>query len=352
MFRKSPYTCRTLIRALERRYTTYLVSRNITAQRYSQLPRQLPCHTHLLRRHASLFPGARRKPGDRNQASADSIDEDLKSVGLDEDDYIAGDPLDVSYNRQDPDYPTEEEIKNATIPSNLDVYFVRVTCRSCDTRSGHFISQAAYNEGTIIIFCPGCDTGHIFVDNLQAFPDDVENATLQDVMRISGDVIAKGNRGFHRDSVIEFRPPGPMGLEEIGEYMEEMQANAEIESTNYEDFLDDLDERDRETAMTLIEEMRQRAGKVEEDDDGWMHERSDASDVGSSRPYAPYVNDENIDGVFSEGYNTSGSDGIPFGGIDRPLTPEESERINNMTEDDLKQALQELFAKYREKKNL
>ncbi|KAK9367271.1 DNL zinc finger-domain-containing protein [Lipomyces kononenkoae] len=349
MFRKCHYTRRTLIRALGPRYTSCHVSRKILAHRYGQLPQYTP----LLRRHASLFPGARRKPTDRSQSSADAIDEDLRSLGLDENDYVAGDPLEVINNRQDPDYPTEEEIKNATIPTNLDVYFVRVTCRTCDTRSGHFISQAAYNEGTIILFCPGCKTGHIFIDNLQAFSDDVENATLQDVMRISGDIIAKGNRGFHRDNVIEFRPPGPMGLEEIDEYMEQMQANAEIESTNYEDFLEDLDEQDRQTAMTLIEEMRERAGKVEEDDEGWMHDVStDASDAGSGKSYEPYVHDVHSDSAFPEGFKMGGSDDIPFGGIDRPLTPEESERINNMTEDELKQALQELFAKYRDKKSL
>ncbi|KAK9429785.1 DNL zinc finger-domain-containing protein [Lipomyces doorenjongii] len=348
MLRRCQYTCRTLLRAIESRHTSYHVSYNINARQCVQFPQYTP----LLVRHASMFPGARRKPGDRSQSSPDSIDEELKSLGMDEDDYVAGDPLDVIDNRQDPDYPTEEEIKNATIPSNLDVYFVRVTCRTCDTRSGHFISQAAYNEGTAILFCPGCNTGHIFVDNLQAFSDDVENATLQDVMRMSGDLIAKGNRGFHRDSVIEFRPPGPMGLEEIDEYMEQMQANAEIESTNYEDFLEDLDERDRKTATALIEEMRQRAGSVEEDEEGWLHETStDAPDT-SNTEYETYVHDEDVDGAFSQFFKNSGPDDVPFGGIDRPVTPEESERINSMTEEELKLALQELFAKYRDKKGL
>ncbi|KAJ8096643.1 DNL zinc finger-domain-containing protein [Lipomyces tetrasporus] len=349
MLRRCQYTSRTLLRSLEVRNVFHHVSHRINTRLWVQHPQYAP----LLHRQASIFPGARRRPGDHSQSSSDnSIDEDFKSLGLDEEDYVAGDPLDVIDNRQDPDYPTEEEIKNATIPTNLDVYFVRVTCRTCETRSGHFISQAAYNEGTIIIFCPGCDTGHIFVDNLQAFSDDVENATLQDVMRISGDLIAKGNRGFHRDSVMEFRPPGPMGLEELDEHMEQMQANAEIESTNYEEFLESLDERDRQTAMTLIEEMRLRAGKVEEDDEGWLHDRqTDVPGTGKAGS-EPYVHDEDVDSAFGQFFKNDGSDDVPFGGIDRPVTPEESERINNMTEDELQDALKELLAKYREKKGL
>ncbi|KAK9320608.1 DNL zinc finger-domain-containing protein [Lipomyces orientalis] len=349
MLRRCQYPSRTLLRSLEARNSFHHLSHRINTRPWVQRPRYAP----LLLRHASIFPGARRRPGDDSQTSSDnSLDEDFKSLGLDEEDYVAGDPLDVIDNRQDPDYPTEEEIKNATIPTNLDVYFVRVTCRACDTRSGHFISQAAYNEGTIILFCPGCDTGHIFVDNLQAFSDDVENATLQDVMRISGDLIAKGNRGFQRDSVMEFRPPGPMGLEELDEHMEQMQANAEIESTNYEDFLEGLDERDRQTAMTLIEEMRQRAGKVEEDEEGWLHDRPTDVPGTTKSGYEPYVHDEDVDSAFGQFFKNDGPDDVPFGGIDRPVTPEESERINNMTEDELQDALKELLAKYREKKGL
>ncbi|KAK9477882.1 hypothetical protein V1514DRAFT_99239 [Lipomyces japonicus] len=114
--------------------------------------------------YSTLFPGAKRKPSrpppKQSQKSQEELD--LAFNLADEKINEFGALVD---DKNDPDYPTEEEIKAADIP-DMESIFARYTCESCDTRSGHFITRHGYEEGTVITYCPGCNEGHILVDNL------------------------------------------------------------------------------------------------------------------------------------------------------------------------------------------
>ncbi|KAK7207526.1 hypothetical protein BZA70DRAFT_271543 [Myxozyma melibiosi] len=135
-------------------------------------------------------------------------------------------PYEITTDKADPEFPTEEEIANANVPKGLETYFLRATCTSCGTRTAHFIAQHAYHQGTIILYCKNvaCSRFSIFIDNLGIFPEREEREyALEEVMTETAEAIAQGNRGFTRDLVVEIRPPGPMAPEEFDEYVQEME---------------------------------------------------------------------------------------------------------------------------------
>ncbi|KAK9450759.1 uncharacterized protein V1518DRAFT_411635 [Limtongia smithiae] len=248
---------------------------------------------------SSLFPAARR--GDKNNDSSDkdasnseyqtnnsSVDDEIAAAFAakhrannandaadDEPASFSKDSTEIISDESapfDPDYPTEEEIAKANLPTNLDVYFVRFTCRGCDTRSGHFIARQAYHDGTVIAFCPGCDSGHIFVDNLNVFPPgEVEDIALAEVMSLTSDSIALGNRAYQRDGVIEIRPPGPMGLEEFEEYVKEQHMEEDLidHGANIEEYLKTLDEEDANIMRAKIMEMQEESESMTRSTDNY-----------------------------------------------------------------------------------
>lgn len=151
-------------------------------------PRSVPPTTFAhASRYASFFPGAARKPTKQPQDSKqkspdDDLDEEISSVYTPEqlkafqelerprseyDDNNS--PFEITSNKDDPEFPTEDEIAAANIPAGLKTYSVKATCMSCSTRSGYFVAQQAYHQGTVILFCSDgdCGRGHIFIDNLK-----------------------------------------------------------------------------------------------------------------------------------------------------------------------------------------
>lgn len=61
------------------------------------------------------------------------------------------------------------------------------TCKKCDTRSSHVMSKQAYQQGTILVQCPGCKSRHLVADHLKIFSDN--RIKLEDIMKAQGEQV-------------------------------------------------------------------------------------------------------------------------------------------------------------------
>jgi len=52
---------------------------------------------------------------------------------------------------------------------------LQFTCNVCDGPNSHSISWHAYNKGTVLVTCPGCQSSHLIADHLNWIEDDFKN---------------------------------------------------------------------------------------------------------------------------------------------------------------------------------
>ncbi|XBW38486.1 hypothetical protein QEN19_004076 [Hanseniaspora menglaensis] len=73
------------------------------------------------------------------------------------------------------------------VPFNpADKLLLVFTCKKCDHRSSHQISKHGYYKGSVLCECPQCKNRHLISDHMKIFQDDVQNLTLEDIMRKEG----------------------------------------------------------------------------------------------------------------------------------------------------------------------
>lgn len=65
---------------------------------------------------------------------------------------------------------------------------IAFTCKKCNTRSSHTMSKQAYNNGTVLIQCPGCKGRHLIADHLKIFSDN--KVTIQDILKAKGESVS------------------------------------------------------------------------------------------------------------------------------------------------------------------
>ena len=81
---------------------------------------------------------------------------------------------------------TEESAQFSDVPgvkTGGDKFVMLYTCKVCDTRSAKTISKHAYENGTVVVRCPGCSNLHLIVDNLGTFGD---KFNIQDYIKEQG----------------------------------------------------------------------------------------------------------------------------------------------------------------------
>jgi len=66
-------------------------------------------------------------------------------------------------------------------------YVLYFTCNQCDTRSAKKFSKNAYQNGVVIVRCPGCEKLHLISDQLGWFGDGPQN--IQQILAEKGELV-------------------------------------------------------------------------------------------------------------------------------------------------------------------
>ena len=99
---------------------------------------------------------------------------------------------------------SETPIPGATL-SPGDKMVMLYTCKVCEVRSARVISKAAYQEGVVLVRCPGCLKLHLVADHLAYFEDDGVN--VEQVLAKRGEAVRSGHISPGSDAhVCEFSP--------------------------------------------------------------------------------------------------------------------------------------------------
>ena len=64
------------------------------------------------------------------------------------------------------------------------------TCKVCETRAVKKFSKDAYENGVVVVRCPGCKNDHLLADRLGVFGDDFD---IKKVLGELGDSVVDDN---------------------------------------------------------------------------------------------------------------------------------------------------------------
>jgi len=82
------------------------------------------------------------------------------------------------------------------------------TAPNCSTRSSHTFTKQAYQNGIVLVQCPGCKNRHLIADHLSWFKDSTDGGrlrTVEDLVKARGEKVRRGELKIGgNESVIEF----------------------------------------------------------------------------------------------------------------------------------------------------
>lgn len=87
------------------------------------------------------------------------------------------------------------------------------TCTVCDTRSVKQFTENAYNNGVVIVQCPGCQSRHLIADNLGFFEDEEDGWNVEKALSRMGENV----QVVTDDNVMELSVEDLYGAEKIQE---------------------------------------------------------------------------------------------------------------------------------------